>query len=148
MLWNICSDTVNLLYVRPILTWPEKYFFCSEALAGCAWRRWPAQRLRPTSGRVLQRIRGRGDLEPKHKSQRGLPLPKHRGASKPPIQPHCRCHGKQIKLDQVWSLTQFYSVDFSQSRIGVKKCVFNKRTIKVCVSCGWQCRAQRAGRGG
>ena len=36
---------------------------------------------------------------------------------------------------QVLSLTQFYSVDFSQSRIGVKKCVFNKRTIKVCVSC-------------
>ena len=36
---------------------------------------------------------------------------------------------------QVWSPTQFYSVDFSQSRIGVKKCVFNKRTIKVCVSC-------------
>ena len=36
---------------------------------------------------------------------------------------------------QVWSLTEFYSVDFSKSRIGVKKCVFNKRTIKVCVSC-------------
>ena len=36
---------------------------------------------------------------------------------------------------QVWSLTQFYSVDFSQSRVGVKKCVFDKRTIKVCVSC-------------
>ena len=36
---------------------------------------------------------------------------------------------------QVWSLTQFYSVDCSQSRIGVKKCVFNKRTIKACVSC-------------
>ena len=36
---------------------------------------------------------------------------------------------------QVWSLTQFYSVDFSKSRIGVKKCVFNKRTIKVCVRC-------------
>ena len=34
---------------------------------------------------------------------------------------------------QVWSL--FYSVDFSQSRIGVKKCVFNKHTIKVCVRC-------------
>ena len=34
---------------------------------------------------------------------------------------------------QVWSLTQFYSVDFSQSRISVKKCVFNKRT-KVFVS--------------
>ena len=32
---------------------------------------------------------------------------------------------------QVWSLTQLYSVDFSQSRICVKKCVFNKRTIKV-----------------
>ena len=31
---------------------------------------------------------------------------------------------------QVWSLTQFYSVDFSQSRIGVKKCVFNKRKIQ------------------
>ena len=36
---------------------------------------------------------------------------------------------------QVWSLTQFYSVDFSQSRTGVNKCVFDKRTIKVCVSC-------------
>ena len=36
---------------------------------------------------------------------------------------------------QVWSLTQFYSVAFSNSRIGVKMCVFNKRTIKVCVSC-------------
>ena len=36
---------------------------------------------------------------------------------------------------QVWSLTQFYSVDFSKSRIELKKCVFNKRTIKVCVSC-------------
>ena len=36
---------------------------------------------------------------------------------------------------QVWSLTQLYSVDFSQSRIGLKKCVFNKCTIKVCVSC-------------
>ena len=41
--------------------------------------------------------------------------------------------------DQVWSLTQFYSVDFSQSRISVKKCVFNKHTIKVCISCCWQC---------
>ena len=38
---------------------------------------------------------------------------------------------------QVWSLTQFYSVDFSKWRISVKKCVFYKRTIKVCVSfCG------------
>ena len=38
-------------------------------------------------------------------------------------------------VSQVWSLTQFCFVDFSQSRIGVNKCVFNKRTIKVCVSC-------------
>ena len=36
---------------------------------------------------------------------------------------------------QVWSLTQFYSVDFSQSKIGGKKCIFNKRTIKVSVNC-------------
>ena len=36
---------------------------------------------------------------------------------------------------QVWSLTQFYSVDFSKLRVDVKKCVFNNRTIKVCVSC-------------
>ena len=48
---------------------------------------------------------------------------------------------------QVWSLTQFYSVDFSQSRIGVKKCAFNKRTIKVCVSCLWQCRGTSMLRG-
>ena len=40
-----------------------------------------------------------------------------------------------LQVLQVWSLTQFYSVDISQSRIGVKKCVFNKRTIKVCVRC-------------
>ena len=40
---------------------------------------------------------------------------------------------------QVWSLTQFYSVDFSQSRIGVNKCIFYKRTIKICVSCCCWC---------
>ena len=40
-----------------------------------------------------------------------------------------------LRIEQVWSLTQFYSVDFSKSRIDIKKCVFNKRTIKVCVSC-------------
>ena len=28
--------------------------------------------------------------------------------------------GRLAVLDQVWSLTQFYSVDFSKSRIGVK----------------------------
>ena len=39
----------------------------------------------------------------------------------------------------LWSPTQLYSADFSQSRIGVRKCVFNKRTIKVCVSCCWRC---------
>ena len=32
---------------------------------------------------------------------------------------------------RVWSLTQLCSVDFSQSRISVEKCVFNKRTIQV-----------------
>ena len=40
-----------------------------------------------------------------------------------------------VSAHQVWSLTHFYSIDFSQSRISVKKRVFNKRTIKVCVSC-------------
>ena len=43
--------------------------------------------------------------------------------------------GTAAEAYQVWSLIQYYSVDFSKSRIGVKKCVFNKRTIKVCVSC-------------
>ena len=32
------------------------------------------------------------------------------------------------------TITQFYSVGFSQSRIGVEKCVLNKGTFKVCVS--------------
>ena len=36
---------------------------------------------------------------------------------------------------QVWASTQFYSVDFSHSRISVMKCVFNKCTIKVSFSC-------------
>ena len=35
---------------------------------------------------------------------------------------------------QVWPLTQYYSVDFSQSRIGVNKYVLTKHTIKVRVS--------------
>ena len=39
---------------------------------------------------------------------------------------------------QVCSRTQFYSVDSSKSKIGVSKCVFNKLTIKVCVSCCWR----------
>ena len=47
--------------------------------------------------------------------------------------------------DQVWSLTPFYSVYFSQSRIGVKKCVFNKHTIKVSrqllLTVSWDLRA-------
>ena len=41
---------------------------------------------------------------------------------------------------QVRSLTLFYNVCFSQSRIGVNKCIFNKHTIKVCVSCCWRCQ--------
>ena len=43
--------------------------------------------------------------------------------------------GPQAESGQVWSPTQLYSVVFSQSRIDVKKCVFNKCIIKVCVSC-------------
>ena len=46
------------------------------------------------------------------------------------------CKGNAQAL---WQQTQSSSVDFSQSRIGVKKCVFNKHTIKVCVSCFWRC---------
>ena len=38
-------------------------------------------------------------------------------------------------VSQVWSLTQLYSIDFSKSRMGVSKCVFNKHTIEVRVSC-------------
>ena len=55
----------------------------------------------------------------------GLPTPKR----------HRQYLRSIAQFHQVWSLTQFYSVDFSQLRIGVNKCVLNKRTIKVCVSC-------------
>ena len=54
--------------------------------------------------------------------------------------PHLLAVDGDAPLDQLegggqdWSLTQLYSVDFSQSRISFKKCVFYKRTIKVCVS--------------
>ena len=34
--------------------------------------------------------------------------------------------GPQAESAQVWSPTQFYSVDFSQSRIGVKKVRFQQ----------------------
>ena len=37
---------------------------------------------------------------------------------------------RKIDAKKFCSLTQFYSVDFSQSRISVKKCVFEKCTIK------------------
>ena len=53
------------------------------------------------------------------------------------------CGSPRSDANQARSLTQFYSVDFSQSRIDVKKCVFNKRTIKVCVSCCWPLRPAR-----
>ena len=39
------------------------------------------------------------------------------------------------RYDKVCPLSQVYSVDFSQSRVGVNKCVFYKCTIKVSVSC-------------
>ena len=38
---------------------------------------------------------------------------------------------RNFPVHQVWSLPQIYSADFSQSRIGVNKCVLKKRTIKV-----------------
>ena len=37
-------------------------------------------------------------------------------------------------LEQVWSPTQLFSVDFTQSRNRVIKCACNKRTMGVCVS--------------
>ena len=40
---------------------------------------------------------------------------------------------ERLEGKKVWSLTQFYSVGISQSRISVKKCVFNKRTMEGCV---------------
>ena len=52
---------------------------------------------------------------------------------------------RKAGAEQVWSLTQFYSVDFSKSRIDVKKRVFNKRTIKVSrqllLTVSWDLRA-------
>ena len=47
---------------------------------------------------------------------------------------------------QVWSLTQFYSVDFHNPGSVLQKCVFNKRTIKVCISCCWRCPGTSAPR--
>ena len=41
---------------------------------------------------------------------------------------------KKRKLQHVWLQTQFDYVEFLQSRIGDKKCVSNKLTIKVGVS--------------
>ena len=44
---------------------------------------------------------------------------------------------------QVWSLTQlWYSVGFSQSRIGVKKCIFNNQGL--CASFFWRCPGNSA----
>ena len=47
---------------------------------------------------------------------------------------------------QAWSITHFYYVDFLQSWIGVKLCVFYKCTIKVWVSHFWRCPGTSAPR--
>ena len=44
-------------------------------------------------------------------------------------------HGDSCPRSILVTITQFDSLDFLQSKIGVKKCVFNKRKIKVCISC-------------
>ena len=79
------------------------------------------------------------------RAEDGMPLPEVKcvrcapGTKPSHSQTSCvPCNKTPLLL--VWSLTQFYSDGFSQSRIGVDKCIFNKRTIiKVCVSCFWQC---------
>ena len=47
----------------------------------------------------------------------------------PPFPLHHR--NRNLPAHQVWSLPQIYSVPFSQSRIGLNKCVLNKGTINV-----------------
>ena len=65
----------------------------------------------------------------------GLPTPKR----------HRQYLRSIAQFHQVWSLTQFCSVDFSKSRIGVKKCVFNKRTNEglrqLLLTVSWDLRA-------
>ena len=50
-----------------------------------------------------------------------------------------------LLLSQVWSLTQFYSVDFSKSRIGVKKVRFqqtyNQGLRQLYLTVSWVLRA-------
>ena len=49
-----------------------------------------------------------------------------------------------VKWDQVWSLTQLYSVDFSQSRISVKKCfqqTHNQGLRQLFLTVSWNLRA-------
>ena len=69
------------------------------------------------------------------------PLVVHPGG--PQWKADCRGSGyevsKSLNPRREWSLTQFYSVDFSLTRIGVKMCIFNKRTFMVCVTFAWRC---------
>ena len=46
--------------------------------------------------------------------------------------------GLHMAADQVLSLTQFFSVGFSQSRVSVKSTYFYRHTIKVCIRCFWR----------
>ena len=52
------------------------------------------------------------------------------------------CGGVQLAIFSgtivLRSPTQFYSVDFLQTKTEVKKCVFYKQRIKVCISSFWQ----------
>ena len=50
-----------------------------------------------------------------------------------------------LSFDQVWSLTQLYSVDFAQSRIGVKKVrsqkTYNQGLCQLLLTVSWDHRA-------
>ena len=50
------------------------------------------------------------------------------------IEQVCGHNPNFVRIRQVLALTQFYSVDFSQSMIGFKKVCWYKHTKKVCVS--------------
>ena len=62
------------------------------------------------------------------------------------VDSNCLCHLEKRWLAhscfsyKVWSLSQF-SMGPQNLRNNENKFVFNKRTIKVCVSCSWQCPA-------
>ena len=86
-----------------------------------------ASRLRSTPSGAKNSFRAAQKLKAHHPSPLSKKPPPPPKRATPLSTPRTK---RALKSRQVWSLTKFYSVDFSQSRISVEKCIFKNAQSK------------------